>query len=154
MRSLWMSLGAASGLGLAICVSANAQPPLVPMAPQPPAVVGSQTVIRGSGNGFGNTIIVDNQGFGPSSTVIENTRNGFGNKVTVINNGQSVVLTDPPCYRGKANAFWNTKLFCDSLGCTVYYCPKAAKWYIYLGTEDAYRPLPEAWQRLVDLEDF
>jgi len=41
-------------------------------------------VITGSGNGWGNTIIVDNDGSaGQGVTIIQGTRNGFGNRLIV-----------------------------------------------------------------------
>ena len=156
MRSLAIGLSVAAGLSLAICAVLHAQQPLtpIPTAPKPLVGPGSSNLIRNAGNGFGNTIVVENQGGGPASTVIENTRNGIGNKVMVINNGQSVVLTSPPTYQGKATNFYSTKVYCDSLGCTVFYSPKDLKWYVYMSGEDLYRPLPDVWQKLMMLDDF
>lgn len=155
MRHLWIGLGVAAAVGLAALTELRAEPPLVPPAnppasPATPPAGGSSTVISGSGNGFGNSIIVSNNGPGSSSTVITNTRNGYGNKVVIVNNGKQVVVEDPPAYYGKNNAFWSTKVYCDALGTTVYFSTKDGQWYRYFSTEDVYRPLPAEWQYLID----
>ena len=105
---------------------------------------GSSTVISGSGNGFGNRIMV---GSGPAggTTVIQNSRNGFGNQIIV--DGEELgdfppLVAAPPTYRGRDAKFWTKKVFSEDWDCNVYWCPKAGKWYRYAADEDVYRPLP------------
>jgi hypothetical protein len=152
MRRLGIGLGLAVVAGFSLCAVLKAQPPVdpVPQTPVPPVVTPlpqlpplpvSKNVINNSGNGFGNTIVIGNNG-GSSSTVITNTRNGIGNRVMILNDGKGVVLQDSPCYFGKSNAFWSTKVYCDKAGVDVFFCPKTNDWYRYLPTEDVYRPVP------------
>jgi hypothetical protein len=75
-------LGAgALALGLSLTAAASAQPPAT-----------GSNVIRGSGNGVGNTIVVEGNGTG--KTVISNSRNGVGNRIVVRNDGGTVVIDD------------------------------------------------------------
>ena len=102
LRTLAAAL-AAGGLAAA----AHAQPPAVPAAPAAPATPqvirypggvvvlnGKETIVRqagtpgrstnlvtGSGNGFGNAIVVD--GGGGGLTVVSGSRNGVGNRLLV-----------------------------------------------------------------------
>jgi hypothetical protein len=49
-----------------------------------PGVAGRSTnVVTGSGNGFGNTIVVDNGPGGGGVTIVQNARNGVGNRLVV-----------------------------------------------------------------------
>jgi hypothetical protein len=43
----------------------------------------STNVVTGSGNGFGNTIVVDNGPGGGGVTIVQNARNGVGNRLVV-----------------------------------------------------------------------
>jgi hypothetical protein len=47
----------------------------------PEVRAGSANIVTGSGNGFGNTIVVD--GGRPGVTVVQNARNGIGNRLIV-----------------------------------------------------------------------
>jgi hypothetical protein len=50
-------------------------------------------VLRNSGNGYGNTIIVDNGTSGGNGvTIVDNVRNGIGNKLIVTNPGQTIIV--------------------------------------------------------------
>ena len=48
--------------------------------------MGSTTVITGSANGVGNSIVVDN-GKSSGKTILRNVRNGIGNSITVTPKG-------------------------------------------------------------------
>ena len=126
----------------------------VPAPVGPDVVVRSRTpgtssnVIVGSGNGWGNAIVVD--GTPGASTVIQNSRNGYGNRVVV--NGIDVLadlpfgelsaaLTPPQVYRGKANRFWAERAWSEADDCNVYWSATDAKWFRYHRVDDTYRVL-------------
>lgn len=124
-------------------------------------------VVTGSGNGFGNTIVVDG---GPGGlTVVRNARNGVGNRL-VVNPADDLLDLDreladlldwvppaarpapvapavPKVYRGKANPFWTKKAFSDAHDCNLYWSPADKGWFRYSADDDSYRPVaggPEA----------
>lgn len=110
-------------------------------------------VISGSGNGFGNTVIVDNAG-GSGTTIVRNARNGIGNRVVIDPSDPRLdlppgVFADPPaappapvCHRGKESKFWTKKVWSDGYDCNLYWDPKAERWFRYQREDDTYRPVP------------
>jgi hypothetical protein len=178
--------------GLAVgsfAAAAEAQVPGAPAVPANPQVVkwpggyvvlngpeviirssnsgGSTNLVTGSGNGFGNRIVVG--GGGGGVTVIRNARNGFGNQLIV---GADDLLLDldalaagpkpacpkpapvvpavppaadpanPPSYKGKDSPFWTKKQFSDAHDCNLYWCPTTKLWFRYAAEDDTYRPVP------------
>lgn len=112
-------------------------PPVKPVELKEPAPGKSKTVIRGAGNGWGNTIVVDNGGTGRGTTVIQNSRNGFGNRVVVID---GKVVTDVPGVGAKDLRFGDVKFYSVLHGCTVYWDPKTTAWYRYDNFRERYVP--------------
>jgi hypothetical protein len=110
---------------------------------------GSANVVVGSGNGWGNSIIVE--GTPGAATVVQNSRNGFGNRVII--NGVDVLADLPfgelpaafapsPVYRGRANRFWTERAWSEADDCNVYWSPADGKWFRYHRVDDTYRVLP------------
>jgi hypothetical protein len=131
----------------------------------------STNLITGSGNGFGNRIVVDG-GVG-GTTIIKNARNGIGNHL-ILNPNDLVIDVDaiiagvkpvipvippavappadpavapapvpvaPPSYKGKASPFWTKKAFSDDYDCNLYWCPTTKLWFRYTAEDDTYRPV-------------
>ncbi len=162
MKPTWTA-AALAAIGL-FGVAAAVDPTLPPAKPLPPPLApaarvvvngpevivhqkgngtGSSTVISGSGNGFGNRIVV---GGGPAggTTVIQNSRNGIGNSIVI--DGEEIGDLPPAvtavCHRGRDTKFWTKKVFSEAWDCNLYWCPKAEKWFRYAAEDDVYRPLP------------
>jgi len=110
-----------------------------PAKPRPPLPGKSRTVISNTGNGFGNTIIVDNGGAGRGEVIISNTRNGVGNRLII--SGREVELPPAPVHKGKDNRFWSFRVWCEELECLIYWDPRALTWYSYHPASDTYRPV-------------
>lgn len=185
MTNFLLRAGLAASAATVALTAVHAQPPAVP-AP-PPKVIhwpggwmmldgqemilrsatpgGTTNVIRGSGNGFGNKIVVGG-GSGGGTTVISNSRNGVGNRI-VLDPDDWVFDVDqwlppvarpvplppplplpqpavpaPPVYVGKANEFWQVKAFSEELDCNIYWSAADKLWYRYHAECDKYRPLP------------
>lgn len=105
-------LGATAAVGLTAVLWAQ-EPPVAPeldepvpavaepadVAPVAPPVAKPKprpdpwNIITGSGNGWGNRIVIDNDGSGHGTTIISGARNGVGNRLVIIN-GQ--VMQDLP----------------------------------------------------------
>jgi hypothetical protein len=132
----------------------------------------SLNVVTGSGNGVGNTIVVDN-GSGGGLTVVRNARNGIGNRLILDSDDWLLDLTPPrldppvvtppavaaaspteplrdPVYNGRATKFWTQKIWSDSYDCNLYWCPTHAKWFRYHREDDAYRPVPGNYDPAAD----
>ncbi|MBX9624360.1 MAG: hypothetical protein K2X82_11180, partial [Gemmataceae bacterium] len=132
----------------------------------------SANVITGSGNGSGNTVVVDG---GPGGvTVVKNARNGVGNRL-VLDPDDLLVDLDaelagwlgavgrckpapadpfapakivpadpgPKLYRGKANPFWDRKAFSEAHDCNLYWSPADRLWFRYGSDDDTYRPVAD-----------
>jgi hypothetical protein len=138
-------------LGLCACLSASA-------AAQEAFPTRGLNLITNSGNGVGNTIVVDNGG-ADGLTILSGVRNGIGNRVLV--RPQSGCVLDLPglssrapdfgaCpydpltglgYKGKDNRFYSQTAYSRERRCTVYWCPRTWLWYRYDGGSDSYLPL-------------
>ncbi len=105
----------------------------------PEVKTGSSTVITGSGNGFGNTIVVENAGGGlGSSTVIQHTRNGFGNRVLVRNAGCTICFGNTFPLTRKTIA-WKHRRWLPQARHWVYWSPDDSAWFRYDWTHEVYR---------------
>ena len=173
---------AASAAAVALTVAHAQQPAPLPAPVPPPKVIqwpggflkidgnelilrnavpgaGTTNIISGSGNGFGNKIVVGG-GNGGGTTIIQNSRNGVGNKIVLDPADWVIDLDDllaparplpaakpmpvpaaPPVYDGKANAFWQQKAFSDALDCNIYWSAADKLWYRYHADGDKYKPL-------------
>ena len=183
------SVAALAAAGLAAAAAAQLPPP--PAAPQAPKVVkwpggymilnGPEVIVRntspdgsstnlvtGSGNGFGNRVVVSGGG---GTTVVQNSRNGIGNRL-ILDADDLLIDLDallaapkpavpkpavappptpvepkaepaaPPSYKGKASPFWTKKSFSDAYDCNLYWCPTTKLWFRYAADDDTYRPVP------------
>lgn len=125
----------------------------------------STNVVAGSGNGWGNTIVVD--GGAGGLTVVKNARNGVFNRLILNPDDLLVDLDDdladlpawvvggvrpkpapaepaaPKLYRGKANPFWDRKAFSDAHDCNLYWSPVDKCWFRYGSDDDTYRPVAD-----------
>lgn len=106
----------------------------------------SMNLIENSGNGIGNSIIID--GSAPGTTVIKNSRNGIGNTLRVTPEGPVIDLSAKPAvkldmnrYKGKDAKFWSKKVHSDALRCDLFWCPKAELWFKYDKFADLYLPV-------------
>jgi hypothetical protein len=130
------------------------RPPVVTVESPPEVVVRGRTpgtnstVVVGSGNGWGNSVVID--GTPGASTVVQNSRNGFGNRVVI--NGIDVLadlpfgeltaaMTPPPVYRGRATRFWAERAWSEADDCNVYWSAADGKWFRYHRADDSYRVL-------------
>lgn len=185
---------AASAVAVSL-TAAHAQQPLLPQPPAPavaappPRVIqwpggwmtldgremilrhnlpgaGPTNIISGSGNGFGNKIVVGG-GSGGGTTIISNSRNGIGNRIVLDPNDWLIDLDEwvapvrrlpppvpllpavepqpvaPPVYEGKATVFWQQKAFSDQLDCNIYWSAADKLWYRYHADCDKYKPLKD-----------
>ncbi len=114
--------------------------PVAPVEPRVKPQERSVTKVFGSGNGFGNTIIVDNDT--PGNVTIRNSRNGFGNRVIVRGGGQIIDL-DRQCYRGRNNNFWSHKVWDEQRETMLFWCPKTRLWYQFQEGCGCYRPVTD-----------
>ena len=179
MTAFLLHAGLAATAATLALTAAHAQPP-APL-PAPPKVIqwpggfmkidgtelilrnavpgsGTTNIISGSGNGFGNRIVVGG-GSGGGTTIISNSRNGIGNKIVLDANdwvfdldellaparpipaAKLLPLPAPPVSLGKANEFWTQKAFSDELDCNVYWSAADKLWYRYFADGDKYKPL-------------
>jgi hypothetical protein len=168
----------AAGLALLGLCGGPAADPAAPTAPTvvrwpgggvtvngPEAVVRRQTaagrslnVVTGSGNGFGNTVVVDDGG-GGGLTVVRNARNGVGNRLVLDPDDVLLELPPPrldlpppaePVYKGRDAKFWTKKVWSESYDCNLYWCPEYARWFRYDRGDDAYRPVPGDYDPAAD----
>ena len=107
---------------------------------------GSMNTIVNSGNGIGNSIVID--GATPGTTIVKNARNGIGNTLRVTPDGPVIDLSAKPAvkldlkrYKGKDAKFWTEKVHSEALGYDLFWCPKAELWFRYHKDLDAYRPV-------------
>jgi hypothetical protein len=133
---------------------------------------GSTNVVTGSGNGFGNRIVVS--GGAGGTTIVKNARNGVGNQLLIDPTDDLIDLDAlmaglqpvapvappapavapaptppnvamppaPPSYKGKATAFWSKKAFSDAYDCNLYWDLTTKLWFRYGAEDDTYRPVP------------
>lgn len=112
-----------------------------PVAPMPVTPNRSTNIIRNSGNGFGNRIVIDNgPGGGNGVTILDNVRNGIGNRVMINNPGSTIILGTKSMPR--ATFVWTEKKFSHDLGCTLYWHEKDRSWYRYDALKDVFQMVP------------
>lgn len=105
----------------------------------------STTVISGSGNGFGNRIVVTNGGAG-GTTVIRNSRNGWGNRIVVDPEDERIELAArgparPPVRHPEGGKFWTEKVWSEAHNANLYWSPADRVWYRFDPADDRYRPV-------------
>lgn len=107
----------------------------------------STNVITGSGNGFGNRIVVSNGGAG-GTTIIRNSRNGWGNRIVVDPEDEVIELparapaaARPPVRYPEDGKFWTQKVWSDAVGANVYWSPADRAWYRFRADDDSYHPV-------------
>jgi hypothetical protein len=130
----------AAAAALTILGTASAQAPNAP----PKNSAKGTTIIANSGNGIGNTIVIEGSG----DVRLVNSRNGIGNNVLVRNG--TVIDLNTLKYRGKDNKFWSQKKWDKALGSDLYWCPKTALWFRYDAKADCYRPEVRVLNREID----
>lgn len=135
--------------------------PVGEMVPEPadPVMPKATNVIENTGNGVGNSIMVENDGLpGGSTTIIRNVRNGFGNRVIIQNGGAGIVLGNAPMpavmpampgvpfdWRAyvpgnRARLDWTERRWSTPLGCWLYLGNTDSQWYFYDSDQFVYRP--------------
>jgi len=185
MTKFLLRAGLAATAAAVALAAVHAQPPAAPVPAPPPKVIqwpggwmkidgqelilrnaapggGTTNIISGSGNGFGNRIVVGG-GSGGGTTIIQNSRNGVGNQIVLDPNDwvfdvdqwlppaarpalppqpQPAAVPAPAVYAGKANAFWKVKGFSAELDCNIYWSAADKMWFRYQADGDKYTPLP------------
>ena len=104
-------------------------------------------VIRNAGNGYGNSIVIDNgPGGGNGVTIVENVRNGIGNRVIVNNPGQLMVMGGKT-YPQNGLA-WTEKKYSTTMRMWLYWSPRDRSWFMYEPNSKMYTIMP------IDLDDL
>jgi hypothetical protein len=129
------------------------QEPVQPTKPVPPPVPGplSVNVIRGNGNGIGNSVVISNQGSSGGVTYVSNNRLGVGNRLVIINRDGQQVYVGKDLRYPKDKKFWTATRMSKELGYTLYWCPQTQLWFRYLAADECFRP---AWDALFPMPDL